>query len=104
MKSTRHKAVSWVFITLGVLIAACSQQIVFPGLERLLGIETIVGRESVTYLPDGGYAFTNPGAMVRWVASVAAAGVLLAFTGALMLFRARHHHRSSDERATGHAA
>ncbi len=104
MKSTHHRAVGWVFITLGILIAACSQQIVFPGLERLLGIETIVGRDSVTYLPDGGYAYTNPGAMVRWVVSVAAVGVLLAFTGAFMLFRARHHHRSSHERATVHAA
>lgn len=93
-----------MLIALGVLIAACSPQIVFPGLERLFGIEAIVGRDSVVYQPDGGYIFTNPGAMVRWVASVAAVGVLLAFTGAFMLFRARHHPRSSDERATVHAA
>jgi|GEM_PF-2473647 len=104
MKSTHHRAVGWVFIILGVLIAACSQQIVFPGLERLLGIETIVGRDSVVYQPDGGYIFTNPGAMMRWVASVAAVGVLLAVIGAFMLYRARHHHRSSDERARVHAA
>ncbi len=104
MKSTHHRAVGWVFITLGVLVAACSQQIVFPGLERLLGIEAIVGRDSVVYQPGGGYIFTNPGAMVRWVASVAAVGVLLASIGAFVLFRARRHSRSSHERVTVHAA
>jgi hypothetical protein len=104
MKLAHHKAVGWVFITLGVLIAACSEPIVFRGLEWLLGIETIVGRDSVVYQSDGGYFFTNPGAMVRWIASVAAVGVFLALIGASVLFRARHRDRNSDEGATFHAA
>jgi hypothetical protein len=104
MKFTLHRIVGWLFITVGVLIAACSQQIVFPGLERLLGIETIVGRDNVVYQPDGGYIFTNPGAMMRWIASVAAVGVFLAVIGAFMLYRARYYHRSSDARAAVHTA
>ena len=78
-----------MFIALGVFVIVFSQQIVSPGLERLLGIEVIVGRTNVVYQPAGGYAYTNPGAMVRWVASVAAAGVLLAIIGVFMLFRGR---------------
>lgn len=104
MKSTHKRAIGWVFITLGVLIAAGSHQIVFPGLERLLGIEAIVGRDNVVRQPDGSYSFTNPGAMIRWIASVAVVGVLIAAIGALMLYRARHQHRSSSERATVDAA
>jgi hypothetical protein len=92
LMTTKHKAGS-VFVAFGALIAVCSRQIVFPGLERLLGIEAIVGRESVVYQRDGFYIFTNPGAVTGWVASVAAFGVLLAFVGAVMLFG-----RSQDPR------
>jgi len=73
----------------GICIAALSQKIVFPGLESLVGIETIVGKQNVVYLPEGGYAYTNPGAMVRWIASVAMVGFLLAFIGSIVLFRTR---------------
>ena len=74
---------------MGICIAALSQKIVFPGLESLVGIETIVGKQNVVYLPEGGYAYTNPGAMVRWIASVAMVGFLLAFIGSIVLFRTR---------------
>ena len=87
MRFRHGKAVGWALIALGVLIAVCSQQIVFPGLERLLGIETIVGRDSVVYQPDGTYVFTNPSAMFRWICSVSAAGLFLASIGSIMLVR-----------------
>ncbi len=96
MNISRQKILGWSLATAGILIAAFSQRIVFPGLECLLGIETIVGRENVHYLPDGGYAFTNPGAMVRWISSVAGAGLLIAFIGAFVLLRARREHSHDD--------
>ena len=74
-------------MVLGVCIMVLSQKIVLPGLEALLGIETIVGRENVVYDPDGSYVFTNPGAMVRWIVSVAVVGVAFACTGGWFLFR-----------------
>jgi hypothetical protein len=94
MSFTRQRAIGWSLILLGVCIAVLSQKIVFPGLEALLGIETIVGRENVVYQPDGSYVFTNPGAMVRWVVSVAVMGIGLAFGGAWFLFRSRRAQRS----------
>ena len=74
-------------VTLGVLIVVFSEKVVFPGLELLLGIETIVGRESVHYLPDGGYMFTNPGAMVRWTLSVVVVGIAFAGFGCWLLLK-----------------
>ena len=71
-------------------MAVFSQKIVFPGLESLLGIETIVGKENVVHLPDRGYGYTNPGAMVRWIASVFWFGILLSGAGSVLIFRARH--------------
>ena len=92
MKSTSHRVVGGFLIAVGVAVAVFSQEIVFPGLERSLGIETIVGRENVIYQPDGSYIFTNPRAMVRWISTVRNVGVLLSFAGALVLFR---EHRKS---------
>lgn len=89
MKFSHQKAVGWIFIVLGAIIVACRQQIVFPGLERLLGIENIVGRDSVVYQPDGSYVFTNPAAMIRWITGVAATGSVIALFGAVLLFKAR---------------
>ena len=53
----------------------------------MLGIETIVGKQNVVYFADGGYAYTNPGAMIRWIASVAMLGILLATIGGVLLCR-----------------
>ena len=99
MSTSRQKILGWSLATAGVLVAVFSQKIVFPGLERLLGIEAIVGRESVVYQPDGDYVFTNPGAMVRWISAVAAVGLVIAFVGAFMLFRACREHRVSHVHA-----
>ncbi len=94
MKFGRKNALGWALVAIGVLIAALSPQIVFPGLERLLGIETIVGKENVSYFPDGNYVFTNPGAMVRWIMTVAASGLAIAFAGVCVLFKARRSFRA----------
>jgi energy-converting hydrogenase Eha subunit G len=93
MKSTALKIAGWSLIVAGASVAVFSQQIVFPGLERWLGIETIVGRANVRYLSDGGYVFTNPEAMMRWIAAVATIGILFACGGALMLLRTARLHR-----------
>jgi hypothetical protein len=93
MSITRQRAIGWSLIVLGVCIAVLSQKIVFPGLEALLGIETIVGRESVVYQPDGSYMFTNPGAMVRWIVSVAVVGIAVASGGGCFLLLSRRAHR-----------
>lgn len=103
MKTTQTKAVGWTLTIVGVLVFVFREQIVFPGLEHLLGIETIVGKQNVVYQADGGYLFTNPGAMVRWISSVAAIGVLICMSGIWLLFKARkNEHRSSDERVQAH--
>jgi hypothetical protein len=83
------KLIGWLLIVFGALIAIFSERIVFPGLERLVGIETIVGSSNVQYQPDGSYYFTNPGAMIRWVASVASIGISIALTGVLVLIRSK---------------
>lgn len=66
-----------------------SNRIVFPGLERLLGIETIVVRENVVYQPDGSYIFTNPAAMMRWITSVVIVGLSIFSIGIWVLIRLR---------------
>ena len=105
MKSTSTKIIGWLLILAGVLVVAFSKLIVFPGLERLLGIETIVGHDNVVYQPDGSYYFTNPGAMIRWIISVAAVGILICSFGGWLLFRARTvQHKISDESIHKHAA
>jgi hypothetical protein len=89
MSIASKRAFGWAMVGAGLCIVVFSQRIVFPGLESLLGIEAIVGKQNVVYLPEGGYAYTNPGARVRWVFSVAAAGVVLAAGGCAVLFRSR---------------
>jgi hypothetical protein len=89
MKTTSTKIVGWLLILAGVIVVVFSKLIVFPGLKRLVGIETIVGHDNVVYQPDGSYYFTNPAAMIRWIFSVAAIGVLICLIGGWLLFRAR---------------
>jgi len=100
MSTSRQRLIGWSLALGGILVAVFSQRIVFPGLERLLGIETIVGRENVVYQPDGSYVFTNPGAMSRWIMAVAGVGLIVAFTGAFLLFRARRERRGSHAHAS----
>jgi len=81
------RSFGWFLVGAGICIVVFSQKIVFPGLESLFGIETIVGKQNVMYLPEGGYAFTNPGAMFRWILGVAALGILLSGIGIAVLIR-----------------
>ncbi len=87
MNAKPAKMIGWLLIISGILVVIFSNKIVFPSLERLVGIETIVGKENVYYQPDGGYYFTNPRAMMRWIFSVAAIGILICFTGIWLLIR-----------------
>ena len=89
MTITPQRAVGWALGGAGISIAVFSQKIVFPGLESLLGIEAIVGKQNVVYFPDGGYVYTNPGEMLAWVSSVAAFGVSLVCIGGALVFRSR---------------
>jgi hypothetical protein len=82
------KVTGWVLVVIGMLVVLFSPIIVIPGLERTLGIETIVGRENVRYHPDGSYHFTNPGAVVRWTASVAGIGVVIVAVGVVGILKA----------------
>jgi hypothetical protein len=81
MKLKFKNIFGYVCIVLGLLVVAFSNKIVFPGLERLVGIETIVGKENVVYQPDGSYLFTNPAAMAKWVLSVMIIGFLICAIG-----------------------
>jgi hypothetical protein len=89
-----RKLIGYLLIAFGILIVVFSNKIVFPGLERIVGIETIVGKENVVYQPDGGYLFTNPVAMARWICSVAAIGILIFSVGVWLLIRSRKNRRN----------
>ena len=93
-----RKLIGWSLIVSGVLILVFSNKIVFPGLERLVGIETIVGKQNVFYYPNGNYVFTNPGAMMRWICSVAAIGISIALTGVLVLIHRRKNEITAQNR------
>lgn len=90
---TLLRTLGWLLVVIGVLVVVFSRSIVFPGLELTLGIETIVGSENVSYQPDGSYYYTNPSAMVRWIASVAGVGLLIAACGLTCIFKARQERR-----------
>lgn len=89
MKSGHAKALGWLAIVAGVLVVIFRESIVFPGLEWLVGSETIVGSENVVRLDDGSYAYTNPAAMIRWVLAVSGIGWMMCASGIFLLFRAR---------------
>ena len=96
MKSAPKKAIGGLLIFFGAAVFIFRETIVFPGLERLFGIETIVGKENVVYLPDGGYGFTNPVAMMKWIASVGFAGVAICLVGIWFLFRVAADRKNSN--------
>ena len=81
MKIEPKNVFGCILIVLGLLVIAFSDKIVFSGLARLIGIETIVGKENVVYQSDGSCYFTNPRAMVEWDLSVAIAGLLISSIG-----------------------
>jgi protein-S-isoprenylcysteine O-methyltransferase Ste14 len=100
IRITPKISVAMFLILIGMMIAALSSEIVTPGLERLLGIETIVGKNNVVYLPNGGYAYTNPGAIARWVGSVFAVGVLVCLWGFWIFFRAPKEYTKLSEESS----
>lgn len=83
------KKMATILTIFGIGIVVFSHKIVFPGLEQLLGIETIVGKANVHYLDAGGYVFTNPRAMTGWTLGVALIGGLIASTGIVILIRSK---------------
>jgi hypothetical protein len=97
-KTTRKRLLGWLLISLGMLVAIFSQKIVFPGLERIVGIETIVGKENVVYLPDGGYGYTNPRAMLEWISAVVTVGISTCLVGCWLLLQARKQSQTQDSR------
>jgi hypothetical protein len=86
------KILGIILMIAGGMIAGLCNKIVSPGLEVVLGIERIVGKENVVYLDGGGYVFTNPEAMVKWIASVALIGI------AILGFGARIYRRKRDSK------
>ena len=88
MKMEVKRLIAWLLVAAGICIVAFSSRIVFPGPEVVLGIEALVGKQSVVYLPDGGYIYTNPGAMIGWISGVAGVGVLISAIGIALLVRA----------------
>jgi len=82
---------SWgiILMIVGGMIAVFSNKIVFPGLEVTLGIERIVGKANVIYLDGGGYIFTNPGAMAKWIVGVAVIGLVISGVGVRMCFKGK---------------
>ncbi len=101
MNAAPKKVLAWSLVLLGATTIVFCQQIVFPGLERLVGIETIVGKENVVNLPDGGYGYTNPGAMARWIFSVAFAGFVICSVGIWLLIRASKERENSNRNTSG---
>lgn len=87
------RTIGFAWIAFGVLVLVFSRFIVFPGLEVMLGIDTLVGRENVNYQPDGSYVYTNPGAMAAWILSVSGLGLLIAAVGSAMVFRSSKRAR-----------
>jgi hypothetical protein len=101
LKLTLKTAFGCVLVIIGLLVIAFSKQIVFPGLERVVVVETIVGKNNVVYESDGSYGFTNPRAMLEWVSSVALVGILIGacgiwISGIRIKFPARKHREISN--------
>jgi hypothetical protein len=93
MKITLLRITGWLLSLIGALIVLCSPKIVFPVLERALGIETIVDRANVIYFTTGGYAYTNPSAVMHWILSVAAIGGTVCAAGIFLLRQSRKEER-----------
>ena len=90
MKANRARLLGKLLVFFGLLIVVLSPKIVFPCLEVLFGIETIVGKDNVVYSADGGYVFTNPLAMIHWILGVAIIGVGIGSMGIGLLWKSRN--------------
>jgi hypothetical protein len=97
------KTIGRLLIAVGLLITVLSPKIVFPGLERLIGIEAIVGKENVSYNNDKTYMFTNPGAMMRWTMAVAACGITVCAAGLVLVLKNRKNNGANNRlQSTSH--
>ena len=83
----RIKLLTTGLIIIGALIIFNSETIVFSWIESLIGIEAIVGNGNVVYLEDGGYVYTNPGAMICWIGSVSLVGIILIVWGIVLYIK-----------------
>jgi hypothetical protein len=81
MKMTTRNFIGYCLMLVGLLVMAFSKQIAFPCLERVLGIQTMVGKENVVFQPDGSYYFTNPRAVMLWVLAVVTIGLFIHIIG-----------------------
>src|SRR5690348_11866868 len=81
MNIARCRAVGCLLMDIGICAAMFSRQIVSPGLEWLLRIETIVGQPDAQHLVDGGYGDTNPGEVMAWTWSVTVVALLVTGLG-----------------------
>lgn len=81
VKVTPKNIFGYCLMLVGLLVMAFSKPIVFPCLERVLGIQAIVGKENVFFQPDGGYYYTNPRAAMMWILSVAIIGLAIHLVG-----------------------
>ena len=83
----RIKLLTTGLIIIGALIIFNSETIVFSWIESLIGIEAIVGNGNVVYLEDGGYVYTNPGAMIFWIVSVSLVRIILIVWGMVLYIK-----------------
>lgn len=85
------KSIGIILIVLGALTIVFSEEILFPYISNIVGIETIVGKDNVIYDnpsdPNSSYCFTNPVAMIVWKAGIALCGLILLCFGLAIVFR-----------------
>ena len=75
------KIASLLLIIAGIFTIFFSETIVFSWIERIVGIEALVGKENVVYFEGGGYVYTNPRAMIVWTGLVSLIGFLQMMAG-----------------------
>ena len=86
MKQKVKKIIGLAFMLTGTgMILA--HNFIFDWLIWLFGAEFFVGRQSVLYLPNGGYMYTNPSAMMKWSMGIIFSGLLLLAIGLFLLIR-----------------
>ncbi len=93
----RTKLLPTGLIIIGALIVFYSETIVFSWIESLIGIEAIVGKDNVVYREDGGYVYTNPGAMILWIGSVSLVGIILIVWGIVFYIKRFNLQKTSTE-------
>jgi hypothetical protein len=78
-----------------VSVVVLSPKIVSPGLVCIFGVETIFGRDNIVYRPDGSSYLTRPAAVIGWVWSIAAIGLLVCALGTWLLRSTRRQKHAA---------